>query len=151
MPGPTSEEQGVMRATSALSITLHAQSLQSGLTLCNLMDCSPPGSSVRRILQQEHRSGLPSLPPKDLPDPGVEPVSPVSTISQAGSLPPEPPRKSFYCSRAVSSVLVAHRLPGEFLKPWFLGFCQLQTYSQALVGCKAFQSSPGESHMQPAG
>ena len=135
MPGPTSEEQGVMRATSALSITLHAQSLQSGLTLCNLMDCSPPGSSVRRILQQEHWSGLPSLPPKDLPDPGVEPVSPVSTISQAGSLPPEPPRKPFYCSRAVSSVLVA----------------QLQTYSQALVGCKAFQSSPGESHMQPAG
>ena len=51
MPGPTSEEQGVMRATSALSITLRAQSLQSGLTLCNLMDCSPPGSSVRRILQ----------------------------------------------------------------------------------------------------
>ena len=28
-----------------------AKSLQSSLTLCNLMDCSPPGSSVCRILQ----------------------------------------------------------------------------------------------------
>ena len=28
-----------------------AKSLQSSPTLCNLMDCSPPGSSVCRILQ----------------------------------------------------------------------------------------------------
>ena len=28
-----------------------AKSLQSRLTLCNLMDCSPPGSSVHGILQ----------------------------------------------------------------------------------------------------
>ena len=30
---------------------MHAQSLQSCLTLCNPMDCSPPGSSVHGILQ----------------------------------------------------------------------------------------------------
>ena len=29
-----------------MSVRLHAQSLQSCLTLCNPMDCSPPGSSV---------------------------------------------------------------------------------------------------------
>ena len=30
---------------------VRAESLQSCLTLCDLMDCSPPGSSVHRILQ----------------------------------------------------------------------------------------------------
>ena len=30
---------------------MHAKSLQSCLTLCNFMDCSPPGSSVLGILQ----------------------------------------------------------------------------------------------------
>ena len=33
------------------SICLGAKSLQSCLTLCDLMDCSPPGSSVHGILQ----------------------------------------------------------------------------------------------------
>ena len=30
------------------------------------MDCSPPGSSIHGILQQEHWSGLPFPPPGDL-------------------------------------------------------------------------------------
>ena len=30
---------------------MRAKSLQSCLTLCNAMDCSPPGSSVHGILQ----------------------------------------------------------------------------------------------------
>ena len=30
---------------------VHAKSFQSYLTLCNPMDCSPPGSSVHEILQ----------------------------------------------------------------------------------------------------
>ena len=40
------------------------------------MDCSPPGSSVRGILQQEYCSGLPVPPPGSLPDPGLKPTSP---------------------------------------------------------------------------
>ena len=40
------------------------------------MDCSPPGSPVHGILQQEYWSGLPCPPPGDLPDPGIEPISP---------------------------------------------------------------------------
>ena len=39
------------------------------------MDCSPPGSSVHGILQQEYWSELSSPPPGDLPDPGIEPTS----------------------------------------------------------------------------
>ena len=39
------------------------------------MDCSPAGSSVRGIFQQEYWSGLPCPLPGDLPDPGIEPTS----------------------------------------------------------------------------
>ena len=50
-----------------------AKSLQLSLTLCDPMNCSPPGSSVYGI--QEYWSGLPWPPPGDLPDPGIEPMS----------------------------------------------------------------------------
>ena len=52
-----------------------AQLLQSCPTLCNPMDCSPSGSSVHGILQQEYWSGLPFPTPGDFPDPGIEPAS----------------------------------------------------------------------------
>ena len=55
------------------------------LTLCHPMDCSPSGSS-----RQEYWSGLPSPPPGDLPNPGIEPRSPTL---QVDSLPSEPPVK----------------------------------------------------------
>ena len=54
---------------------MHAESLQSCLTFCNPIDCSPLGFSVCRILQQECWSGLPFPPSGDLPNPGIEPVS----------------------------------------------------------------------------
>ena len=58
------------------------------LTLSNHMDCSPPGSSVHGILQQEYWSGLPFPPPGDLPDLGIQPRSP---SLQADSFLSEPP------------------------------------------------------------
>ena len=39
------------------------------------MHCSPPGSSVHGIFQQEYWSGLPFPPPGDLPNPETEPAS----------------------------------------------------------------------------
>ena len=54
------------------------------------------GSYGRRLLcpwaftRQEYWRGLPCPPPGDLPNPGIEPVSPAF---QAGSLPSEPPGK----------------------------------------------------------
>ena len=51
------------------------KSLQSCPTLCNPMDCSPPGSCVHEILWQEYQSGLPFPPPGDLPNPGIKPAS----------------------------------------------------------------------------
>ena len=41
-----------------------------------LTDCSPPGSSVHRILQARILGGLPLSTPGDLPDPRIKPMSP---------------------------------------------------------------------------
>ena len=55
-----------------------AKSLQSCPTLCNAMDHSLPGSSVHGILQARILEGVPCPIRKDLPNPGIEPVSLVS-------------------------------------------------------------------------
>ena len=43
--------------------------------------------------RQEYWSGLPCSPPGNLPDPGIEPVSPESLALQADSLCTEPPER----------------------------------------------------------
>ena len=63
-------------------------------TLCNPMDCSPPGSSVHGFSEQEYFSELPCPPPGDLPNPWTEPLSLMSNLHwQAGSLPLASPGK----------------------------------------------------------
>ena len=57
-----------------------AQPLQSGLTLCNPMDDSPPGSSVHGILQARILEWVAMPSSKDLPNPGIKPLS-VSCIT----------------------------------------------------------------------
>ena len=54
---------------------MHAQSFQSCLTLCNLMECSPPGSSVHGILQARvlEWTAMPSF--RGSSQPGVSDVS----------------------------------------------------------------------------
>ena len=42
-------------------------------TLCDPVDCSPPGSSVHRILKQEHWSGWACPSIGDFRNPGMEP------------------------------------------------------------------------------
>ena len=49
---------------------------QSCPTLCNPMDCSPPGSSVHGILQARILERLPFPSLGDIPNPGIEPRSP---------------------------------------------------------------------------
>ena len=61
---------------------------KSCLTLCNPMDCSPPGSFIQaRVLEWVAISFF-----RGLPDPGMEPGSPAL---QADALLPEPPGKRF--------------------------------------------------------
>ena len=69
-----------------------AKSVLSWPTLCNSMDCSPPGSSLSMGFSwQEYWNGLPCHPPGDLPRPGMEPVSLSLLHWQAGSSPLAPP------------------------------------------------------------
>ena len=50
--GANSQEPILYNKSLQICIScVHAQSLQSCLTLCNSMDCSPPGCSVHGILQ----------------------------------------------------------------------------------------------------
>ena len=49
--------------------------VQSCLTLCDPVNCSLPGSSVHGILQARVLEWIAILPPGDLPNPGIEPMS----------------------------------------------------------------------------
>ena len=42
----------------------------------DLLDCSPPGSTIHGIFQARILSRLPSPSPGDLPDPGIKPMPP---------------------------------------------------------------------------
>ena len=77
-------------------VCARAQSLRSCPTLRDPMDCSPPGPSVMGFFRQEEWSGLLFPPPGDLPDPGIEPVSPSSPVLQVDSFTAESPGKLFY-------------------------------------------------------
>ena len=74
-----------------INITSCVHEAQLGPALCDPMDCSLPGSFVHGISQAKHWSELPFLSPEDLPDPDIEPTSPVSPALQEDSLPLESP------------------------------------------------------------
>ena len=57
---------------------VHAESLQSCPTLGEPMNCSLQPLLPMGFSRQEYRSGFPSLPPVDFPDPGIKPKSPAS-------------------------------------------------------------------------
>ena len=96
-----------------MGVFVHAKSLQSCPALCNPLDCSPLGSTVHGILQEE-QSRLSCPTPSRLPEPGIKPTCLMSR--QAGSLPLAPPGKpicmgmflhtQFYSTRLFVSILI---------------------------------------------
>ena len=85
---------------------------QPCLTLCDPMDCSPPGSSVHGDSSgKNYGSGLPCSPPGNLPILGIEPRYPAL---KGGSLPSEPSGKPN--NTRVGSLPL---LQGIFLTPEF--------------------------------
>ena len=74
-----------------LVVCVCAKSLQFCLTLCDLMDCSPPGSSVHWVSQARILEWVSMPSSKDLPNPGIKPVSLSLVRWWAGSLPLVPP------------------------------------------------------------
>ena len=73
------------------------------LTLCDPLDCSPPGFSVHGILQARILEGVAISSSGDLPDPGMEPGSPVLA---GGFFTTEPPGKCLLLSLEVLLILV---------------------------------------------
>ena len=51
---------------------MRAKSLRSCLSLCDPMDCSPPGSSVHGILQARILEWVAMPSSRDLSNPGIE-------------------------------------------------------------------------------
>jgi len=78
-----------------IGIYMSVSVIESCLTLCDPMDCSPPDSSIHGILQARILEWV-AIPSSgrswDLPNPGIEPGS--STL-QADSLPSEPPENPY--------------------------------------------------------
>ena len=63
---------------------MHTKLLQLCLTLCDCMDCSPPGFFVHRILQARILESVALLSSRDLPNPGTKPMSLMSPASAGG-------------------------------------------------------------------
>ena len=65
-----------MRAEALTCKISHVRlSPQSFPALCNPLGCNLPAPLSMGFSRQEHWSGLPFPPPRDLPDPGINPTS----------------------------------------------------------------------------
>ena len=81
----------------------------SCLTLCDFMDCSPPGSSVE-VSRQAYWSGLPFPSPGDPPNPGIDPGLLHLLLWLVGSLLAEPPGEPLRPSYFLTSLKVRDAL-----------------------------------------
>ena len=78
---------------------------QSCLTLCDPVDCSPPGSSVHGIFQARVLEWIAISFSRGSFNPGIEPGSPEL---KADSLPPEPPGKPPFTVDSYSYIFQTH-------------------------------------------
>ena len=67
---------------------------QSCPTLCNAMDCSPPGSSIHGIFQARISEWVTISFSRDLPNPGIEPRSPAWPTNSLLTEPPGKPKNT---------------------------------------------------------
>ena len=106
------------------SVCVCAQSLQMCLTLCDHMDCSPPGSSVRGILQARILEWVCHFLLQEIfPTPGIEPRSPALA---SGFVTTEPPGKHtfhrhFSCTDVQMLCLHFLKKKKDFLKNKYSG------------------------------
>ena len=68
------------------------------------MDCSLPGSLSMEFSKQEYWSGLPFPSPRDLPDPGIKPMSLASPALAGRFFASEPPGNPIYGHRGMYKV-----------------------------------------------
>ena len=88
---------------------MSAKSLQSCPILCNPKDCNLPGFPVHGILQARIPDWVAIPFSRDLPDPGIEPVSPGLA---GGFFTTKPPENPSFLHGGIQSV--CHSLPQIF-------------------------------------
>ena len=113
-----------------------AKSLQLCPTLCDPMDCSPPGSSVHGILQARVLEWVACPPPGDLPDPGIEPSSLVSPALAGGFFTTSATWEAIY----IYTHIWRHKRRG--FNPW-VGNIPLATHSRILAWRIPWTEEPG--------
>ena len=74
------------------------------------MDCTLPGSSVHGIIPAKYWRGLPFPPPKDIPDPWIEPASPMALALAGEFLATEPPRKPIIEHNMYQNIYMEYKL-----------------------------------------
>ena len=82
-----------------------AKSLQSCLTLCDPLDCSPVAHQAPPSMgfsRQEYWSELPFSSPEDLPNPGIELASLAFPVLTGGFFITSPTRKTQVCKDSIS-------------------------------------------------
>ena len=108
------------------ALFVHAKSLQLCLTLCNPWAVARQAPLSMGFSEQEYWSGLPFLPPGDLPDSGIKPETLTLLCWQVGSLSLALPGKLktffFNLPRVRTSDWV---VCGKFLRIWACLLTQL--------------------------
>ena len=94
-------------------LCMYAKSPQSCLTLCEPMDCSPPGSSVHGIVQARmlERVAMPSS--RGSSQPRIEPTSPAALALQVSSLLLSLRGSPYFTQNSVYKLM----LPSQFVPP----------------------------------
>ena len=109
-----------------LSISPNCVSAQLHPTLCNSLDCSPPGYSVHGISQAKILEWVAIFSSGDLLNPGIRPACPGSPALQVNSLPVShwgipPVPKLFYCDLSNAQSIITEdprlSLSREYLFP----------------------------------
>ena len=90
-----------MHTYMLLLLLSHFRHIQISVTLQTVIFQGPLSMGFSR---QEYWSGLLCPPPEDLPDPGIEPTSPVSPVLQANFLPTEHPGKPTHIYRYIYEI-----------------------------------------------
>ena len=89
------------RSPPSPQVVLCVKSLQSCPTLCDLVDCSPPGSYVHGILQSR-TLGWVAIPfSGNLPNPGTESRSPALQVDYLPAVLSEKPYMNPYLSKVL--------------------------------------------------
>ena len=129
----------------AIPFSRKSEIAQLCLTVCDLLDCSLPGSSVHGIFQAGVRSGLPFHSPGDLLDPGIEPRSPILRADALTLVPLERKKKAIQSCPTFCDLLDCS-LPGSSIH----GIFQARNWSGLLFPFPGDLPDPGIEPRSPA-